>query len=301
MDDSKSNGNEPGLLILAAGLGSRFGGYKQTVGFGPDNETIMELSINSAIEAGFSEIGLVINRDIRDQIDRTIISKYRDRIPVSHVYQDIDCLPDGFACPKGRTKPWGTAHAILVAKSMLNKPFAVINADDFYGTTPFSIMFQSLTESSSRKNTFHMIGYKLGNTLSKHGGVSRGWCSVDSKGQLLEINETKSIMESRGKITGNLNGKEVQLSQDAIVSMNFWGFTPFVFELLEQQFNHFLNQHGNDLTSEFFITDVIDSAIKGNEATIEVHETSDRWFGVTYQEDKKEVERGIAAVIGADK
>lgn len=292
----QSNNNGPELLVLAAGLGSRYGGFKQLDSFGPEGETIMDYSINDAIDAGFSKIVLVINRQIEKEINETIVNKYRDRIKINCISQDLDLLPEGFPLPKDRKKPWGTAHAIYVAKDQMQQPFAVINADDFYGRSAFFEIKKALTQLSRSDHRYCMVGYKLKNTLSKFGGVSRGWCALD--GELLtSIAETEGIERKiDGQIIGSINGKRHTMDQEEVVSMNFWGFTPSVFEVLETRFKFFLKHQLSENRNEFYITDVIDYLLKEKLGSVSVIKTDEKWFGVTYKEDREEVKAGIREI-----
>lgn len=282
----------PALIILAAGLGSRYGSYKQLDSFGPDNETIMDLSIMDAIRAGFEKIVLIINRDIKKRIDNTVVRRYRDRVKIETVCQELHYLPDGFELPQDRTKPWGTGHAVLSAREAVNSPFAVINADDFYGSSAFIQIKKELDLMSEKSREFCMLGYLLKNTLSAHGGVSRGICGVRD-GYLVSIAETKNIRQSGSGIAGDEDGKEVELDPDTIVSMNFWGFSPALFAILDKRFHEFLENRRRESSAEFFITDALDGPISWGEARIRVLTTREKWFGVTYTEDREQVRKGI--------
>lgn len=282
----------PALLVLAAGLGSRYGGFKQLDSIGAGNESIMELSIGDAIRAGFKKVVLVINKQISQQIEATVVARFQNKTEIVCVFQELNELPNGFVRPPSRTKPWGTAHAILSAKHSISTPFAVINADDFYGTSSFLRMNEALAGLPPDTNKYCMLGYLLANTLSNHGGVSRGLCGIENE-YLTSIKEVKNIRKTNNIIKGTLAGKSVTLDSDAIVSMNFWGFTPAVFRLLEQQFIVFLKRCGNDPDSEFFITEALDYAIAKGLSQVRVLTTTERWYGVTYREDRDEVRQGI--------
>lgn len=292
----QGNSNKgPALLILAAGLGSRYGGFKQMDSFGPEGETIMDYSITDAIEAGFKKIVLIVNQQITEEIEASIIEKYRNLIEIGYITQDLDHLPEGYSLPADRVKPWGTGHAIYVAKGHIQQPFAVINADDFYGRSAFFEIRNALSLLEGSDGRYCMVGYKVKNTLSSHGGVSRGWCNLQND-RLLSISETQEIRRNGDQIIGTLAGKQHTIAPDEIVSMNFWGFTPSVFDILEDQFRVFLDNQISQQKSEFFITDAIDHLIKQKLGSVSVIKTDEKWFGVTYKEDKEEVEAGIREI-----
>lgn len=284
--------NTPALVVLAAGLGSRYGGYKQLEGVGTANEPIMELSIQDAIKTGFQKIVLVTNDQIEKEIDAQLISKYQEQVAICQVLQRLDDLPEPFRLPPNRQKPWGTGHAIFSARNAVDTPFAVINADDFYGRSAFRLMSQALSRLPNDSNEYLMVGYRLENTLSEHGGVSRGLCNC-SGAYLTSLKEVVNIRRTQDTIIGEYKGEEVQLSPDSIVSMNFWGFSAQVFGLLRQQFIHFLETHIGDDKSEFFITDALDDAIKEGEGKVNVKTTNEKWYGVTFREDRDQVRKGI--------
>ncbi len=291
-----NNELSPVLVVLAAGLGSRYGGLKQLDAIGIGNETIMDLSICDAIQAGFKKIVLIINKVMSDQVQKQIVQKYQQEIFIECAFQELELIPSEFKLPPKREKPWGTAHAILSAKKQVSCPFAVINADDFYGPSAFQQMRDELVTLVSHKADFCMLGYRLSNTLSTHGGVSRGLCSV-SGDYLSSIKEFINIREKESKITGDFNGEVQTLSADSIVSMNFWGFTPKVFELLEERFRVFLQKNLENPTAEFFITDALDYAIHNGLGQVKVLTTTERWFGVTFREDRDEVREGIRGYL----
>ncbi len=291
-----SNMNGPALVILAAGLGSRYGGYKQLDSFGPDNESIMDLSIKDAIEAGFGRVILIINREIEEQIKSTVVSKFQNRIDVDCVFQELHSLPLGFSVPEGRTKPWGTGHAVLSVQSIIDTPFAVINADDFYGSSAFVQLSRELEQFSPGSREFAMVGYRLENTLSAHGGVSRGICKADN-GYLVSVVETKNIRQTESGIIGEVDGKPIELTPDTIVSMNFWGFSPDVFPILTGRFREFLTEKGDQPAAEFFVTDALDSPVSSGEVRIKMLTTREKWFGVTYTEDREAVRDGLRSYL----
>lgn len=282
----------PALVVLAAGLGSRYGGFKQIEMVGGDEESIMTFSIKDAIAAGFQKVVLIINKEIEETINKQFVKRFGDRIEISYCLQEVDQTPIKSSDWKDRTKPWGTAHAILAAKDVITSPFAVINADDFYGSTAFVQMKEALDTLKNNSNLFFMLGYRLVNTLSIHGGVSRGICGIEN-GCLSTIVEMKDVRESDGKISGIRDGELLEIPLDSTVSMNFWGFSPHVFKILEDQFIRFLKGRGYDSSAEFFITEALDTVINTGEVTIKVIPTSEKWFGVTYKRDLLEVIKGI--------
>lgn len=275
------------LLILAAGLGSRYGGLKQLDGVGPNNEVIMEYSIHDAIKAGFSRVVFVISRDLETILQTQIIPKFQSAIQLDYVFQDIHQVPGGYTVPPERIKPWGTGHAILAAKGAIQTPFAVINADDFYGPGAFRTAAHALADMPLTSNAYFMLGYEITNTLSKHGGVSRGLCKASDQ-YLLSIVEHTDLKETNGQIQGKVETVVQSVAHDAVVSMNFWGFSPHVFQLLEERFSLFL-ENAPAITSEFYITDPLDYAIKNGLIKIQIIKTKEKWFGVTYLEDRASV------------
>ena len=282
----------PALVVLAAGLGSRYGGFKQLDEIGLAGDTIMDLSIKDAIQAGFTKTVLVINREISSQIHSQVLAKHHQLVEIQCVYQDLDLLPPGFTLPVERKKPWGTAHAILTASEAVSGPFAVINADDFYGLSAYQQMKNELVTLEPDSSDYCMIGYRLFNTLSTHGGVSRGLCDVSGE-YLSSVKEFSNIQQKNNSISGETAGKSFELSAESMVSMNFWGFTPKIFELLENRFVAFLQDNLESPNAEFFIPDVLDYAINNNLGRVKVLPTSERWFGVTFREDRDEVKKGI--------
>ncbi|HQA86115.1 MAG TPA: sugar phosphate nucleotidyltransferase [Bacteroidales bacterium] len=279
---------KPTLLILAAGMGSRYGGLKQLDRLGPNGETIMDYSISYAIGSNFGKIVFVIRKNMETDFREIIIEQYKNQIEIDYVFQELDSLPDGFSTPADKVKPYGTAHAILTAKSAINEPFVVINADDFYGKEAFYTISNFLnSQPQDSIPTFAMVGYKLGNTLSENGGVSHGVCSVDSNNYLRSIEEITKIRRVDNTIQGiKSDGTTTHLLPEQIVSMNFWGFTPLFFDKLEELFIDFLKNSKQDITAEFQIPTVIHHLIKNNLAKIHVLTTNASWFGVTYKEDR---------------
>lgn len=278
----------PSLLILAAGMGSRYGGLKQIDAVGPSGETILDYSIHDALAAGFRKIVFVIRHDIEKDFKESVGSRYEEMVDVDYVFQELDALPDGMTVPDGRTKPWGTGHAILVAETAIKEPFGVINADDFYGRDAYEQLAAFL--SQSLPNRVHaMVGYKMRNTLSEHGTVSRGVCQKSREGYLQKVEEVTAISKTaEGACAG-----EKKFSGNEIVSMNLWGFQPGIFKALQSQFETFYQQHGQEAKSEFYIPFVVDEEIASGRAKVLVLETDSKWTGVTYREDKPGVEKFI--------
>ena len=281
---------KPTLFILAAGMGSRYGGLKQLDGLGPNGETIMDYSIFDAIQAGFGKVVFVIRRDFEQDFRAKIVSKYDNRIPVELVFQETDSLPKGFSAPEGRTKPWGTGHAVLMGKDVIKEPFAVINADDYYGRESWQILADFLRSVEGKEGQYAMVGYRLINTLSESGTVSRGVCETNSQNYLTCITErTKIIRESDGVIRYYEDDTKTPLPDNTPVSMNMWAFTPDYFRYSEAFFTEFLREKGNEMKSEFYILSVVDALIHLGKATCKVLDTPSKWFGVTYSEDRPQV------------
>lgn len=292
---------KPVLVIMAAGMGSRYGGLKQLDGLGPSGETIMDYSVYDALRAGFGKIVFVIRHDFEQEFRDKIISKYEGHVPVEVVFQDINTLPEGFSPNPERSKPWGTNHAVLMGKEAIREPFGVINADDYYGADSFRILGDFLRSVKDRKNSYCMIGFNIENTLSENGGVSRGLCEVDSDGFLSGVKECHGIERKEGRLIQVEEGENVPFPENASVSMNMWGFTPDYFDYSEKAFVEFLKEHGNDLKTEFYIPSVVNDLINNGTVTLKVEQTPNRWFGVTYAADreatvaqfKKLVEEGL--------
>ena len=279
---------KPTLFILAAGMGSRYGGLKQLDGVGPSGETIMDYSVYDAMRAGFGKIVFVIRHDFEKDFREKIISKYENHIPVEVVFQDINNIPDGFEIHPERTKPWGTNHAVMMGKDAINEPFAVINADDFYGADSFKVLAESLSALEGKHNEYCMVGFKIENTLSENGGVSRGHCQVSADGFLTGVNECHGIQRKGDKLVQTLaDGSETEFPMGAYVSMNMWGFTPDYFEYSEKEFVKFLEKSAGELKSEFYIPTVVNNLIESKTVTLKVIETTAKWFGVTYAEDRE--------------
>lgn len=282
---------KPTLFLLAAGMGSRYGGLKQLDGLGPHGETIMDYSIYDAINAGFGKLVFVIRKDFEEAFREKVLSKYEGHIPCELIFQSIDDLPEGFTCPPERTKPWGTNHAVLMGEPVIHEPFAVINCDDFYDRDAFRVIADFLTQlPEGSKGTYAMVGFRCGNTLSESGTVSRGVCDKDENGLLTSVVERTQIKRIDGTIKYLADdGKEwVPLADNTPVSMNFWGFTPDYFAYSKAFFKEFLSKPENmeNLKSEFYIPSMVDHLIRQGEATCRVLDTTSKWFGVTYPEDR---------------
>ena len=291
---------KPTLFILAAGMGSRYGGLKQLDGLGPNGETIMDYSVFDAMRAGFGKVVFVIRKDFEEDFRRVVLSKYADHVPCEVCFQGIDNLPEGFTRNPERTKPWGTNHAVLMAKDLIKEPFMVINADDFYGKESFEVMAKFLLSVNGEQGKYCMAGYRVGNTLSEHGTVSRGVCATDKMGYLTDVVERTAIESKEGHIVfPDENGIEVEIPFDTPVSMNMWGFTPEYFEYTEAAFKAFLTEHGQELKTEFYIPTLVNDLIKAGKATCQVLDTPAKWFGVTYADDRQRVVDQIKALVDA--
>ena len=281
---------KPTLFVLAAGMGSRYGGLKQLDGLGPHGETIMDYSIYDAIKSGFGKVVFVIRKDFEDEFRKKILSKYENHIPTAVVFQSLNDLPEGFTCPAERTKPWGTNHALLMGENVINEAFAIINADDYYGRNSFEVMADFLSGLKDSKDVYSMVGFKVGNTMSESGPVARGVCETEN-GNLTSIVERTNIgYDADHKIFfEDENGKKQYLDPSTPVSMNFWGFTPEYFAHSKKAFVEFLKENINKPKSEFFIPTVINKLVKTKEATVKVLATDSKWFGVTYAADRQGV------------
>lgn len=292
---------QPTLLILAAGMGSRYGGLKQLDPMGPSGETVLDYSVFDAIRAGFGKVVFVIRRDFADAFKSAVGDKFEGKIEVAYAFQELADLPEGFTIPEGREKPWGTAHAVRAARDEIDTPFAVINADDFYGQDAYKQLAQYFAQSTDEPELRTcMVGYPLKNTLSEHGTVNRGICRVEG-GALQTVEEHCKISRGEdGIVRGdNLAGESVEIAPEAIVSMNFWGFTPALFPSLEALFIEFLEAHGQEMKSECYIPTVIDTLIQSEQTECAVIETDGAWFGVTYPDDKPFVQASIQKLIAS--
>lgn len=288
---------QPTLLILAAGMASRYGSLKQIQQFGPGGETIMDYSIFDAIRAGFGKIVFIIRKDFENDFKEIFEPKLKGRVATDYVFQEMASFTDGHQIPAERTKPWGTAHAVLCAKEAINEPFAVINADDFYGRDSFE-KAAAFLKNTCKEDTYCVVGYELGKTISEHGSVSRGVCGADDKGNLAGINERTKVYKENGQIVyEEADGGKHPLAADTPVSMNFWGFHPSVFGLSEKQFSDFLDKNIGNPKSEFFIPIVVDHFIQNKLGVVNILNTSSQWFGVTYKEDAPGVQASLSALV----
>ena len=294
---------KPTLFLLAAGMGSRYGGLKQMDGLGPNGETIMDYSIYDAIKAGFSKLVFVIRKDFEDDFRKKIVSKYENHLPVEVVFQSLDKLPEGFTVPEGREKPWGTNHAVMMGEDVIKEPFAVINCDDFYGRDSFQVMGKFLSElPEGSTGKYAMVGFRVGNTLSESGTVSRGVCATDASQYLQSVVERTKIERKDDGVIRFLDDDGTTwtgLEENTPVSMNFWGFTPDYFAHSDEFFKDFLSLESTktNLKAEFFIPLMVDKLIREQKATVKVLDTTSKWFGVTYPEDRPDTVAKIAKLI----
>ena len=280
------------LLIMAAGMGSRYGGLKQLDAVGPNGETIIDYSVYDAIKAGFNKVVFIIRRDFEKDFKEKITDKYTDEIQVEFAFQDLNALPEGFACPDGREKPWGTGHAILSAADLIDGPFVVINGDDYYGLESFKVVAEYYKNGADH---FSMVAFRLDKTLSIFGGVTRGLCTVEND-KLSTVVETEDLQKTD---TGVSSNREINLDGSEPVSMNMWGFTPILFDYLQEMFEGFLKESSTELKSEFLIPKVINDLIQTGLEEVHVLRSDSSWFGVTYKEDKPFVQGEIQKLIDA--
>lgn len=288
---------KPTLLVLAAGMGSRYGGNKQLDEVGPSGETIIDYSIYDAIRAGFGKIVFVIRHDIEEQVKERFVDKLAGKIEIDYVFQEITNLPEGVKVSPDRKKPWGTSHAILVTEEKIHEPFGVINADDFYGAESFKTLHDFLVNDKD-VNNYCIVGFRLGNTLSDHGHVNRGVCQVGKDGFLKNIVETRQITKTKdGATAPGPDGKLLHFTGDEVASMNLWGFKPSCYKYLREEFTNFINAYGMDPKSELDIPTSVDKFVKSGEITIKILMSNERWFGVTYREDKPFVVDSIRTMI----
>ena len=289
------------LVIMAAGMGSRYGGVKQLDPVGPSGEIIMDYSVYDAIEAGFNKVVFIIRQDLEEEFKEIIGNRIAKKIEVEYCFQELHDLPEGYSLPEGRTKPWGTGQAVLAAKNIVKEPFAVINADDYYGKEAFVKIHDYLVslDESKDKYQFCMAGFILGNTLSDNGTVTRGICEVNDNDILLDIKETADLIQVESRVEGKnlMTQKEVDLSINSVVSMNMWGFTSELLGELDTGFKKFLSQYGNELKSEYLLPEVVGDLIDEGKADVKVLRTNDKWFGVTYKEDKEKVVESINKLV----
>ena len=292
------------LVIMAAGIGSRFGGgIKQLEPVGPNGEIIMDYSIYDAMEAGFNKVVFVIRKDLEEVFREVIGNRIEKVVPVEYAFQEIDDLPSGFSVPEGRTKPWGTGQAILACKEIIHEPFAVINADDYYGKDSFKALHDYLIEDNNfdGKYNISMVGFILKNTLSDNGAVTRGICETDADGNLVAVNETSGIVKTKNGAAYDKDGQMIEVDVDSRVSMNMWGFEPEFFNELETGFREFLSNLKENGKQEYLLPTIVDGLVKGNRANVKVLESKDKWVGVTYKEDKPVVVASIKELISSGK
>lgn len=290
---------KPTLLVLAAGMGSRYGGLKQLDPMGPHGETVLDYSVHDALRAGFGKVVFVIRRDIEEPFRKTIGKRYEHQAELDYVFQDLNDLPEGHTVPEGRHKPWGTAHALRAARHSVTGPFAVINADDFYGADAYRVMAEYFAGcAASNQAPLAMVGYPLSHTLSEHGAVNRGICRSDN-GKLQSVEEVTDIqMDRTGTVLGsNRKGEEIRLDPESLVSMNFWGFSDLLFQPLERHFSNFLKYEAHVLNAEFYIPSFVDDMIARENAVCDLLQTSANWFGVTYPGDKPFVQQHLRELI----
>ncbi len=298
--------NDTTLVIMAAGIGSRYGGgIKQLEHVGPSGEIIMDYSIYDAVKAGFNKVVFIIRKDLEKDFREIIGNRIEKHVKVEYAFQELDKLPQGYTKPEERVKPWGTGHAVLCCKGIVKEPFVVINADDYYGAEGFRKIYDFLNREDIRIATgrYCMAGFILGNTLSDNGTVTRGICEVDSHNLLRTVNETFELKQSANEVTGrDINKNEIRVQLDTPVSMNMWGFTPDLFDTLENGFIEFLEGiNEGDIKAEYLLPAVVGQLVSAGKASVEVLKTADKWFGVTYKEDKEMVVNSLRELINAGK
>ncbi len=292
--------SDPALVVMAAGIGSRYGGLKQIEPVGPCGEIILDYSIHDAKQAGFGKVVFVINKETEKQFRARVSQTIGQHCETAFVFQELNNLPEGFEVPQGRQKPWGTAHAVLSCQKIVATSFAVINADDFYGRTSFQALCTHLRGAKDRDSgyDFCMVGYNLKNTLTEHGHVARGVCTVDREGNLVEVHERTRIEIFNQAVKYTQNGETwIEIPGDSVVSMNMWGFTPVVFEELEGRFLHFLKSNNDLLNAEYFLPEVVNQLLDEKKATVKVLPSQERWFGVTYKPDLSIVKKAVRKLI----
>jgi dTDP-glucose pyrophosphorylase len=290
---------KPTLLILAAGMGSRYGGLKQLDQVGPSGETIIDYSIYDAIRAGFGKVIFIIKEAIEDDFKETFVERLKDKIAIDYVFQETWMVPEGITIPDNRNKPWGTGHAVMMADGKINGPFAVINADDFYGRGAFATLADYYKDwTPERANDYCMVGYRLANTLSEYGAVSRGVCQPDMNSFLVDVVERTHIeRKETGVAYKNEQEQFVVIPDDSAVSMNFWGFTPSFFTFLNNGFAEFIKTNAGNLKAEFYIPSVVNELIRSKQATVRILKSNDKWFGMTYKEDRLTVVKSIRELV----
>ena len=291
------NMKKPVLVVMAAGMGSRYGGLKQIDPIDKEGHIIMDFSIYDAVRAGFEKVVFIIKKENESDFKAAIGDRISRIVEVAYVFQDLYNLPEGYEVPEGRVKPWGTGHAVLMAKDIINEPFAVINADDFYGKDSFKVLCDALNEMNGKENEYCMVAFQVGNTLSESGTVSRGVCRKGEDGCLETVTERHGIMRRGATVSYLLDDVEYEIADDTLVSMNMWGFTPDYFAHSEKAFVEFLTAHGKEQKSEFYIPSVVNDLITSGQSKVKVYMTPSLWFGVTYAEDKPSVKAQIAALV----
>jgi UTP-glucose-1-phosphate uridylyltransferase len=297
---------KPALVVLAAGIGDRYGGLKQTDRVGPSGETIVDYSIYDAVRAGFGKVVFVIRKNIENEFREVFLHKLKNKIEIDYVFQELEDIPAGLSVPPGRRKPWGTSHAVLVAEPKIKEPFAAINADDFYGRRAFHLMADFLKKQKNSGRLYSLVGYELGGTLSEHGSVARGVCEVGDKKMLSGIVERTHLEKTpAGIIFKDEAGEIFPLGGRTTVSMNFWGFTPTFFKFVEEEFERFVRENVNHPQAELYIPLVVNKLVKSAQARVRVLPCLEKWFGVTYRDDKprviKELKKLVTAGVYPDK
>lgn len=289
---------KPTLFVLAAGMGSRYGGLKQLDGLGPNGETIMDYSVFDAMRAGFGKIVFVIRKDFEQDFKDKVLAKYENHIPVELVFQDLNSLPEGCICPEDRVKPWGTNHAVMMGKDVIKEPFAVINADDFYGRDSFVVLSKALQAVEGKTNDYCMIAFFVGKTLSDSGSVSRGVCASNEEGYLTDVVERTDIARVDGQVYfKDEKNENIAISDDTLVSMNMWGFTPDYFAYSDEGFKKFFNENKENPKAEYYIPTLVNDLIKAKQAKCRVHSTTSQWFGVTYAADRQGVVDRLQSLV----
>ncbi|ALJ05943.1 nucleotide-diphospho-sugar transferase [Pseudalgibacter alginicilyticus] len=284
---------KPTLIILAAGMGSRYGGLKQIDSFTPEGDTIIDFSLYDALSAGFGKFVFIIRKSFEKEFKEIFNKKLEGKVEVDYVFQELENVPEKYVNPE-RTKPWGTGHALLMAKNAVKENFAIINGDDFYGKEAFDVMAKSLAKKDKDSYDFNTMAYLLKNTVSDHGYVSRGECKVNDEGFLIDVTERTHIEKIDGKLMReDDNGSFIPIDRNTVVSMNFWGFTPKCFEFGDQLFESFLEANKANLKAEFYLPSIVNEILKSEKASVEVLRSDAKWFGVTYKEDKAIVQKAI--------